>query len=154
MSFNLEETISKYQHFELNAPYIIYGLVIFALCYWWKSTELKNPSGLPIIGRRWYELGNGKASQRFRDDCLGTVRSCLKKVSDVLILIYYPYLILEFVFGQYGDAFYLYTDSRYRLILSHKYVDMIRNEKRLDFITALADVRKVPSRGKQRLTRK
>ncbi|KAF3028563.1 hypothetical protein E8E15_009557 [Penicillium rubens] len=118
MSFNLEETISKYQHFELNAPYIIYGLVIFALCYWWKSTELKNPSGLPIIGRRWYELGNGKASQRFRDDCLGTVRSCLKK---------------------YGDAFYLYTDSRYRLILSHKYVDMIRNEKRLDFITALAD---------------
>lgn len=42
---------------------------------------------------------------------------------------------------QYGDAFYLYTDSRYRLILSGKYVDMLRNEKRLDFITALADVR-------------
>ncbi|CAG7995537.1 unnamed protein product [Penicillium nalgiovense] len=118
MSFNLEDAISKYHDFELNGSYIIYGLVVFALCYWSKSTELKNPSGLPIIGRRWYELGNGKASQRFRDDCLGIVRSSLKK---------------------YGDAFYLYTDSRYRLILSHKYVDMIRNEKRLDFITALAD---------------
>lgn len=44
---------------------------------------------------------------------------------------------------QYGDAFYLYTDSRYRLILSGKYVDMLRNEKRLDFITALADVSKM-----------
>jgi cytochrome P450 monooxygenase-1 len=90
MSFNLEDTISKYQHFELKGPHIIYGLVIFALCYWWKSTELKNPSGLPIIGRRWYELGNGKASQRFRDDCLGIVRSCLGKVSDIIILICCP----------------------------------------------------------------
>lgn len=44
---------------------------------------------------------------------------------------------------QHGDAFYLYTDSRYRLILSGKYVDMLRNEKRLDFITALADVREM-----------
>ena len=46
-------------------------------------------------------------------------------------------------FQQYGDAFYLYTDSRYRLILSDKYVDMLRNEKRLDFITALADVSQI-----------
>ena len=44
---------------------------------------------------------------------------------------------------QYGDAFYLYTDSRYRLILSGKYVEMLRNEKRLDFITALEDVSKM-----------
>lgn len=52
---------------------------------------------------------------------------------------------------QYGDAFYLYTDSRYRLILSGKYVDMLRNEKRLDFITALADVRKIPTRNQNQI---
>ena len=55
---------------------------------------------------------------------------------------------------QYGDAFYLYTDSRYRLILSGKYVDMLRNEKRLDFITALADVSKMSIWRNQKLTRK
>jgi len=82
MPFNLEDAISKYRHFELDPSYVFYGLVIFAICYWWKSTSLKNPSGLPVIGRRWYELGNGKAKQRFLDDCLGLVRSCLEKVSD------------------------------------------------------------------------
>lgn len=87
MSFNLKDEFSKFLNFELSSPYIIYGLVLITLCYWWKATELKNPSGLPVIGRRWYELGNGRARQRFRDDCLGIVRSCLKEVSDISILI-------------------------------------------------------------------
>ncbi|KAJ6006796.1 hypothetical protein N7451_004740 [Penicillium sp. IBT 35674x] len=107
MFFNLKDQISKLQDFELSSPYIFYGVVICALCYWWKATELKNPSGLPVIGRRWYELGNGRARQRFRDDCLGIVRSCLKEVSNISI----PMI----------------------------YADMIRNETRLDFNTALAD---------------
>lgn len=55
----------------------------------------------------------------------------------------FPTLILNFEFLKHGDAFYLYTDSAYRLILSRKYVDMIRNEKRLNFIKAHAVVRKV-----------
>ncbi|OQE02539.1 hypothetical protein PENSOL_c002G05991 [Penicillium solitum] len=118
MSLHLEDAIPKLRDIGIRSPYIFYGVIIFILCYWWKSTELNNPSRLPVIGRRWYEIGNGKARQRIRDDCLGIVRSCLQK---------------------HGDAFYLYTDSRYRLILSGKYVDMLRNEKRLDFITALAD---------------
>lgn len=95
MSFNLRDEISKYQHLELSSPYIFYGIFVVILCCWWKSTELKNPSGLPVIGRRWYELGSGKARQRFRDDCLGIVRSCLEKVSDILVLINCPYLILN-----------------------------------------------------------
>jgi cytochrome P450 monooxygenase-1 len=83
MVFNLQDAISKYQHFDLSSPYVAYGIAILALCYWWNSTKLDNPSGLPVVGRKWYELGYGKARQRFRDDCLGTVRSCTKKVSDV-----------------------------------------------------------------------
>ncbi|CAG7931717.1 unnamed protein product [Penicillium olsonii] len=118
MHFDLQAAVSKYRSSEISSPFISYGLVVLAIFLWWKFTGLDNPSGLPIIGRRWYELGYGKAKQRFRDDCLGTVRSCAKK---------------------YGDAFYLYTDGSYRLILTHNYVEMLRNEKRLDFITALAD---------------
>ncbi|KAF9889279.1 hypothetical protein FE257_007387 [Aspergillus nanangensis] len=117
MPVNLEDAISKYRHFELTSPYLLYGLGIVVLCYWWKSTALKNPSKLPVIGRRWYEFSYGPAKQRFQDDCLGLVRSCQEK---------------------YGDAFYLYTDSTYRLILCRKYVDMIRNEKGLSFIKGLA----------------
>lgn len=83
MGFNLQDTISKYQNFDLSSTYVTYGIVIFTLCYWWKFTELNNPSGVPVVGRRWYELGYGKAKQRFRDDCLGTVRSCMRKVSEI-----------------------------------------------------------------------
>lgn len=136
--------MSRYREFEIGSPFPVYVFFVFVFYYWWRSTELKNPSGLPVVGRRWYELGNGKARQRIRDDCLGIVRSCLAKVSDTMIPI--SYLGTDpksFSTEQYGDAFYLYTDSRYRLILSGKYVDMLRNEKRLDFITALADVRKL-----------
>lgn len=88
MSFHLEDPISKLRDIEIRSPYIVYGVIILTLWYWWKSTELKNPSGLPVIGRRWYEIGNGKARQRIRDDCLGIVRSCLKKVCHVPILVY------------------------------------------------------------------
>jgi cytochrome P450 monooxygenase-1 len=149
MTFNLEDIISKYQRSEIGSPYPIFVIFVIALCYWWKSTELENPSGLPIVGRKWYELGNGKARQRVRDDCLGIVRSSLQKVSNISIptrsLATWATLITP-ICEQYGDAFYLYTDSRYRLILSGKYVDMLRNEKRLDFITALADVRNIGRR--------
>ena len=86
MPFNLEDLISKYRDSELTSPYIYYGLVIFLFCYWWKSTTLENPSGLPVIGRKWYELGNGKAKKRFRDDSLGLVRSCQEKVRSRPIL--------------------------------------------------------------------
>lgn len=91
MSFNLEDAISRYRHFQLNPSYVFYSLVIIVICYWWKSTSLKNPSRLPVIGRKWYELGNGKAKQRYLDDCLGLVRSCLEKVSNIQIPIPYPY---------------------------------------------------------------
>lgn len=89
MSLHLEDAILKLRDIEISSPYIFYGGIIFLLCYWWKSTQLNNPSGLPVIGRRWYEIGNGKARQRIRDDCLGVVRSCLQKVCDVPILVYY-----------------------------------------------------------------
>lgn len=153
MSLHLEDAIAKLRDIEIRSPYIFYGVIIFILCYWWKSTALNNPSGLPVIGRRWYEIGNGKARQRIRDDCLGIVRSCLQKVCHVPILVYYR-LSFQFLLTpeQHGDAFYLYTDSRYRLILSGKYVDMLRNEKRLDFITALADVSEMSFWRNQKLT--
>jgi cytochrome P450 monooxygenase-1 len=92
MSLSLKDKVLRYQNLEFNAPYIFYGLVICLLGYLWKSTQLKNPSGLPVIGRRWYELGNGRARQRFREDCLGVVRSSLEKVSDVPIPIDFLYL--------------------------------------------------------------
>lgn len=89
MSLHLEDAIPKLRDIGIRSPYIFYGVIIFILCYWWKSTELNNPSRLPVIGRRWYEIGNGKARQRIRDDCLGIVRSCLQKVCHVPILVYY-----------------------------------------------------------------
>lgn len=82
MPSRLHEVILKYEKFEADSVFLLYGLLAFVVYYFWKSTELKNPSGLPVIGRRWYELGNGRARKRFRDDCLGLVRSCQKKVSD------------------------------------------------------------------------
>lgn len=109
---------------------------------------MKNPSGLPVVGRRWYEIGNGKARARYRDDCLAIVRSSIKKVRNSQSLIRSKVVLFNVIFfayyQQHGDAFYLYTDSGYRLILSDKYVDLLRNEKRLDFITALAVVSQVP----------
>ncbi|EED17308.1 cytochrome P450, putative [Talaromyces stipitatus ATCC 10500] len=78
MSFRLEVAISRCRNFEIGSFYV-FCCVVFLFCYWWKSTKLENPSGLPVIGRRWYEIGYGKASERFRHDCLGLVRSCLEK---------------------------------------------------------------------------
>ena len=98
MHFDLQAAVSKYQSSEISSPFISYGLVVLAICLWWKFTGLDNPSGLPVIGRRWYELGYGKAKQRFRDDCLGTVRSCAKKVSEHSTLIYLKMLSFEFYF--------------------------------------------------------
>lgn len=81
MTGKLEIAITKSLSSAVNSPYIFYGLAILIFCSWWKFTELKNPSGLPVVGRRWYELGHFKARQRFRDDCVGLVKGCLEKVS-------------------------------------------------------------------------
>lgn len=96
MYFHLEDAISRYRDFEIRSPYIFYGVIIFVICYWWKYTKLNNPSGLPVIGRRWYEIGNGKARERFRDDCLGLVRSCFEKVSRLPGLVYCPHFFFFF----------------------------------------------------------
>ena len=84
MSSRLEVAISRCRNFDIGSFYVFCG-VVFLFCYWWKSTKLENPSGLPVIGRRWYEIGYGKARERFRRDCLGLVRSCFEKVSRVPI---------------------------------------------------------------------
>lgn len=91
MSLRLEDAISRYRDLEITSPYFFYGVVLFVLFYWWNHSKLKNPSRLPVIGRKWYEIGNGKARTRFREDCLGIVRSCLEKVGHVSDLPYCPF---------------------------------------------------------------
>ncbi|KAJ5109744.1 hypothetical protein N7532_002389 [Penicillium argentinense] len=100
-----------------NPRYIILGIAALILFFiWTKSAELQNPSRLPVIGRKWYELGYGKARRRFQTGAPRLVKDCLEK---------------------YGDAFYLYTDSKFHLILSYKYADAIRYDNRLSFMKAI-----------------
>src|SRR3569623_655973 len=84
MSFLLQDPIPKLRDFGIWSPSILHGVIVFIIYYVWKYTDLKNPSGLPVVGRRWYEIGNGKARTRFRDDCLAIVRASFKKLSQFL----------------------------------------------------------------------
>ncbi|KAJ6181200.1 hypothetical protein N7519_011661 [Penicillium mononematosum] len=92
------------------------GLVLGAIAITFLLLEIRarklNPSRLPVFNdRKWWEFGYGKATKRYIDDPEGLIRAGLKKG---------------------GDAFYLCTESHFRLILGPKYADVIGGDNRFD----------------------
>ncbi|KAK6811308.1 hypothetical protein RU639_013109 [Aspergillus parasiticus] len=66
---------------------------------------------LPVVnGRKWYEIGYDQAKKRFLANAEGLMKSGFEK---------------------FGDAFYFFTDQRYRMILSPKYANANDNIPRL-----------------------
>lgn len=116
--FLVNSTTSNVSFDDLSNPrYSILGFAIFVLfLIWHNSPKLQNPSGLPVVGRKWYELGYRNARDRFLTGAPHVIKDSIKK---------------------HGDAFYLYTDSKFNLILNYKYADAIRNDNRLSFMKAI-----------------
>ncbi|KAB8204004.1 cytochrome P450 [Aspergillus parasiticus] len=82
---------------------------------------------LPVVnGRKWNEIGYDQAKKRFLADAEGLMKS---------------------VFEKFGDAFYFFTDQRYRMILSPKYANVIRNDERLSLALTHAEEFQAHIRG-------
>ncbi|PWY75297.1 cytochrome P450 [Aspergillus sclerotioniger CBS 115572] len=102
-----------------NVGGVILGIIVITFLVLRIRERLWNPSKMPVFNdRKWFEFGYGNAKNRYVADPEGLIRHGLK---------------------HGGDAFYLYTDANFCLILSPKYADMIRNDDRLDLGEFLAD---------------
>ncbi|CAG7945070.1 unnamed protein product [Penicillium nalgiovense] len=100
------------------------GLVLGVIAITFFLLEIRarqlNPSRLPVFNdRKWWEFGYGKATKRYIDDPEGLIKAGLKKG---------------------GDAFYLCTESHFRLILSPKYADVIGGDSRFDLGKFIGEV--------------
>ncbi|KAJ5289176.1 cytochrome P450 [Penicillium angulare] len=119
---------------EIPRGRLLIGSVIFLLIVNEIYKRHKNPSRIPYEnGRKWYEIGTGKAFERFTADPGGLVQSGLEK---------------------YQRAFYLFTDLGFQLVLSPSYSDVLRNDDRLHLGKALGEdfMADVPGFGPMALT--
>ncbi|KAE8168343.1 cytochrome P450 [Aspergillus tamarii] len=103
--------INWFHHDSITANVVV-GVVIITVLFVEIRKRLLNPSRLPVFNdQKWFEFGYGKATARYIADPEGWIRNGLKNG---------------------GDAFYLCTESHFRLILSPKYADMIGGDNRFD----------------------
>ncbi|KAI9045989.1 cytochrome P450 [Aspergillus affinis] len=101
-----------------NVLVVVVGIIFILVQA--RSRKL-NPSGLPVFNdRKWFEFGYDKAKKRYIADPESLIRSGLKKVRIAVFTQSMLALMPEL------------ENTGFRLILSPKYADMIRNDDRLD----------------------
>lgn len=60
---------------------VLMGIIVLILVLKGAYSRHKNPSRLPYVnGRRWFEIGNGKARERFNANARKLIASGLEKV--------------------------------------------------------------------------
>ncbi|KAJ5672841.1 cytochrome P450 [Penicillium longicatenatum] len=97
---------------QLFNPISILGFIAFFSLANVILSKRQNPSSLPVLNaRKWHEFGYSNRIHRFNTDPTGLIKSGFDKCK---------------------DAFFLFTDSQFLMILSPKYVEAIQNDHRLD----------------------